>query len=291
MEKIARVFPRKTNASPDDDLAFFGPPPVYNIDVDKVHVSVTFTEDINLAGKLFTAWERIAPVEIGGPALGDPGDIFTPGMYLKHGYVITSRGCPNNCWFCDVPKREGNIRELPIMEGWNLLDSNILACSDQHIKAVFEMLKKQQKPVELTGGLEARILTDYHVSLLWDLRPSQMFFAYDTADDLEPLIIAGEKLRYADFTRSHLRCYVLIGYKGDTIFQAEKRLYQTWSAGFLPMAMLYNDDEYAPDKTWEDFQRTWSRPAIIKTMIKEQYRHGIKLTPPSTQDKQMGLFD
>ena len=27
MVKIARVFPRKTNASPEDALAFFGPPP------------------------------------------------------------------------------------------------------------------------------------------------------------------------------------------------------------------------------------------------------------------------
>ena len=269
--KIARVFPRKTNASPDDDLAFFGPPPD-DIEVDEVHISVTYTEDTDTAGELFSAWDKIAPAKVGGPALGDPGSIFTPGMYLKYGYVITSRGCPNNCWFCDVPNREGGIRELPITNGWNLLDSNILACSIDHISSVFSMLKEQPKRAELTGGLESKILTDQHVSLLWDLRPSQMFFAYDTNDDLEPLIEAGKKLRYADFTRRHLRCYVLIGYDGDTISKAEKRLLQTWEAGFLPMAMLYKDDEYEPPEIWKPFQRKWARPPITKSHIKAAWQ-------------------
>ena len=127
MNKIARVFPRKTKASPDDSFAFFGPPTPEITAFDEVHISVTYTEDINIAGELFSSWEKVAPTKIGGPALGDPGGDFTPGMYIKPGYVITSRGCPNDCWFCDVPEREGSIRELPITEGWNLLDSNILA--------------------------------------------------------------------------------------------------------------------------------------------------------------------
>jgi hypothetical protein len=141
--RIARVFPRKTTASPDDDLAFFSEPDMLPPDVDEVHISVTFSYDIPRAEKLAEVWRHVAPVKIGGPAVGDPGGDFTPGMYLKRGYVMTSRGCPNNCWFCDVHKREGGIRELPITDGWNLLDSNILACSTSHIKAVFEMMKRQ----------------------------------------------------------------------------------------------------------------------------------------------------
>ena len=58
------------------------------------------------------------PVHMGGPAFNMPGGDFVPGMYLKKGYVITSRGCPNRCWFCSVPRREGGrLRELPITEG------------------------------------------------------------------------------------------------------------------------------------------------------------------------------
>lgn len=271
--RIARVFPRKTNASPDDDLAFFGPPPD-NIEVDEVHVSVTFSYDTEKAVNMAEQWMGIAPLKIGGVAFDDPGGNFIPGMYLKKGYIITSRGCPNNCWFCDVPKREGNIRELPITEGHNLLDSNILACSTDHIRKVFKMMKQQPKKAQLTGGLEAKILTHEHVSLLWELRPEQMFFAYDTPDDLEPLMEAGIKLRYADFTRKHLRCYVLIGYPRDTIKDAKRRLIEAWSAGFMPMAMLWKNKNGDTDSEWGIFQRTWVRPAIIKSMIKEDYRMG-----------------
>jgi hypothetical protein len=270
--RIARVFPRKTTASPDDELAFFGPPPAdFTADIDEVHVSVTFTYDMAKAERLATDWKSIAPVQIGGPACGDHGGDFTPGMYLKHGYLMTSRGCPNNCWFCDVHKREGGIRELPIHEGWNLLDSNILACSTEHILEVFKMMKKQPKRAQLTGGLEAKVLTHTHVTMLWNLRPDQMFFAYDTPDDLEHLRRAGEKLRYADFTRRHLRCYVLIGWPQDTITAAKKRLLEAWEAGFMPMAMLWKNKEGDTDKEWRRFQRAWARPAMTRNVVKDAY--------------------
>jgi len=274
--KIARIFPRKTAASPDDELAFFGPPPE-GFQADEVHISLAFSYDKDIACDLYEQWRNVAPVcKVGGPAMDDPGGDFTPGMYVKKGYVVTSRGCPNNCWFCSVPKREGNIRELPITEGWNLLDSNILACSDSHIKKVFEMLKTTPRPkgetIQLTGGLEAKILTNNHVSMLWDLRPTQMFFAYDTDDDLEPLIEAGKKLRYANFTRVHLRCYVLIGWPKDTMEQAEKRLLQAWEAGFMPMAMLWKNKAGDVDEEWGRFQRTWARPPATKKHVKELWQ-------------------
>jgi hypothetical protein len=102
--------------------------------------------------------------------------VFIPGMYLKEGYVITSRGCPNRCWFCSVWCREGeNIRELPITEGWNILDDNLLACSEKHIKAVFAMADRQEKRPYFTGGLEAARLQLWHVHEFAKLKPKKMF--------------------------------------------------------------------------------------------------------------------
>ena len=268
---IARVFPRKTNATPDDELSFIGIPPEDPPKVDQVHISVTFSEDLKLIDNLVSKWQVVAPVKIGGPACGDPVGDFVPGMYVKKGYVITSRGCPNNCWFCDVPRREGPIRELPIKEGYNLLDSNILACSDAHIVSVFDMLLNQKERVKFTGGLEAKILKDWHVAFLWEMRPTSMFFAYDTPDDHEPLIEAGRKLRYADFTRRHLYCYVLIGEKRDSFDNAEKRLIEAWTAGFMPMAMLYKNRKGEVREDWKKFQRDWFRQPIIKAKIKNAY--------------------
>ena len=145
-KRIARVFPRKTKATPDDALTFTSVPPKDGLaDIDEVHVSVAFTYDLPKAEMLADAWRTLGvPVFVGGPAFNHPGGDFVPGMYLKKGYVITSRGCHNRCWFCSVPMREGGIlRELPITEGHIVLDDNLLACSEQHIRDVFEMLKHQ----------------------------------------------------------------------------------------------------------------------------------------------------
>ena len=55
--KIARVFPRRTKATPDDPLVFTGPPPKDGLpDIKEVHVSVTFTYDMEKACQLAEQW-------------------------------------------------------------------------------------------------------------------------------------------------------------------------------------------------------------------------------------------
>lgn len=268
-DQIIRVFPRKTTATPIDDMVRFDEPGLFEPEnVDEVHVSVAFTYDLPKAEKLLKAWEKRFPgkCKIGGPAIGMAGGDFTPGMYLKTGYVITSRGCPNRCWFCSVWRREGpEIRELPIFSGWNILDDNLLACSDSHILEVFAMLDDQPRRPEFTGGLEAARLQQWHVDALRKLKPKQMFFAYDTPDDLEPLRTAGKMLLSSGFTTaSHvLRAYVLIGHPLDSFDQAEKRLKETIEAGFMPMAMLWKNKNGDTNLEWRKFQRKWARPALI----------------------------
>jgi len=262
---IARVFPRRTKATPTDSLAFTGEPGLFPPEVDAVHISVAFTWDLPEAGRLAREWSHVAPVEIGGPACGTRGDDFEPGLYLQAGYVITSRGCPNRCWFCSVWRREGEtIRELPVRDGWNILDDNILATSDKHIREVFEMLARQDRAPEFTGGLEAARLLPWHVTAMRKIHPKQLFFAYDGPEDRDPLHAAGKLLLSGGFTRaSHaLRAYVLIGYPKDTFDAAESRLRECMEAGFLPMAMLYRDTKGDRDTAWMRFQRTWARPAM-----------------------------
>lgn len=272
--KIIRVFPTKTAATPQDEMVRINTGPGFFDEADEIHISVLFSWDLGKAERLVKEWKHVAPVKIGGPATGERGLNFTPGMYVKKGYVLTSRGCPNRCWFCSVWKREGSeIRELPITDGYNLLDDNILACSDSHINAVFEMLKEGKKkfgkPVEFTGGLEAAMLKPWHIERLRELRPKQMFFAYDTPDDLEPLIYAGRMLLDAGWTRaSHiLRAYVLCGYQGDSFDKALQRMKETFAAGFLPMAMLFRDKAGKRSFDWMKWQRQFARPAIASTIL------------------------
>lgn len=263
---IARVFPRKTNATPCDEYAFVGEPPLFMPDdITEVHISVAFTWDLPEAERLSRTRARVAPVKSGGPATGMRGEDFTPGMYLKPGYVITSRGCPNNCWFCSVPKREGReIRELPITDGHNVLDDNMLACSEEHIKSVFEMLGRQKERILFTGGMEARRLKHWHVDLFKQIRPKRIFFAYDTADDLPPLEEAARLFREAEYgSRNILHCYTLVGYPGDTMAKAEERMRTVVRLGYCPMAMLYRDHEGKTTREWRRFQTAWARPAAI----------------------------
>lgn len=272
--KIIRVFPRRTAATPSDDMVRINCPPGMFDEADEVHISVAFSWDLPMVERLERMWKQVATVKIGGPATGESGGDFAPGMYVKKGYVLTSRGCPNRCWFCSVWRREGDkVRELPVTDGWNVLDDNLLACSEQHQRAVFTMLAGQKKngSVQFTGGLEAARLKDWQVKELRKLKPKQMFFANDTPDDLEPLQVAGKMLLAAGFTTaSHaLRAYVLCGYKGDTFDKAATRMRQTISAGFMPMAMLYRDTEGKRDPQWARWQRQWARPGIIAKEMKQ----------------------
>lgn len=276
--RIARVFPRKTALTPDDPLSFVGDPPP-GVEVDAVEISVAFKYDIPEAERLLGVWSDIAPVAIGGPALGDPGGDFVPGRYVKKGGVITSRGCPNRCPHCSVWRREGKrVRELPIREGWNVLDDNLLACSKEHVEAVFEMLYWQKHQPSFTGGLEAAKLLPWHVEHLNRRKPESVFFAYDTPDDLEPLVEAGKLLyqpglgltRDGERISNRMRCYVLVGFplNKDTPEKALVRMEETVRAGFWPMAMVFRPEDaeskYEIPEEWTAFQRHWVRLPAVK---------------------------
>jgi hypothetical protein len=235
-------------------------------DISEVHVSVTFSWDLPEAERLVRAWNRIVPTIIGGPATGMRGGDFVPGRYLKDGYVITSRGCPNRCWFCSVPRREGNeVRELPITTGYNILDDNLLACGEAHIKAVFAMLAAQKDAALFTGGIEAKRIRPWHIELFKSIRPKRIYFAFDEPDDLPPLEEAMRLFREAEYgSRNILCCYVLVGHESDTFDAAERRLKTVMKLGMTPMAMLYRDNSYRePSGDWRRFQRSWARPAAI----------------------------
>lgn len=260
--------------TPMDEYAFVDcGPPVLAMpeDITEVHISVTFTWDMKRAEELEKLWRPMGvPIKVGGVAFGEKSGAFKPGLYVKEGCTITSRGCPNKCWFCSVPKREGGLTELEVQDGWNVLDDNLLACSDEHVRRVFEMLKRHKGKAVFTGGLEAKIMKRWHAEELAKLKPSRMYFAYDTPDDYEPLIQAGRMLEEAGISKkNHSRCcYVLIGYKGDTFEKAEKRLRQTVEAGFMPYAMLYRDETGKREKSWMKFQREWLRPHIVGAKMK-----------------------
>ena len=272
-----RVFSRRTNATPGDECAVVNRTPELFDEADRVMVSVSFKCDIERAERLAFQWQAVTKnVEIGGPAFGDRGGGFVPGRFIKKGYVITSRGCPNRCWFCDAWRNEGNeVRLLPIMEGFNVLDNNLLACPDEHVESVFEMLLRQKERPCFTGGFEAKRLKGWHVERLVKLKPDVAWFAYDTPDDYEPLAAAGRMLREAGIIKAvphDMCCYVLVGWQGDSFEAAEKRLTDVVRLGFFPQAMLYDRGVHFEDDerlAWKRFAREWAGKIIVGSKVRK----------------------
>jgi len=270
---ILRVFPRRIkNSTPDDSQVRVGLPTWFD-EARAVMISVSFTWDIldGTVDKLLSEWDRVAPVEVGGPAYDDGGAEFVPGAWIKKGYVITSRGCPNSCWFCDAWKREGHImRELPIRDGCDVLDSNLLACSWDHFCGVIEMLKRQKEPSKFTGGLEPARLTREHVEKLTELTIEQLFMAYDTPSDWEPLQDAAALLdeaglirRCVDGTDHRKGCFVLCGWPRDTFSEADMRIARVMSLGLRPFANVYRGRDGLRDPAWARWERIRKRPALL----------------------------
>lgn len=277
-EELIRIFPRKTKWSPSDALAFFDEPPLFDPPDIPVMVSVTFTWDIARGQRLLVAWRKrwhrmnkphFAKARknwpwIGGPAFNHPGGNFVPGRFLTKAVTITSRGCPKNCPWCYVPKREGVLRELPVRDGWVVQDNNLLACSDEHIVKVFSMLRQQQISASFPGGLDLDYLEPWHVDYLKGLEVihkfSALWVAFDGPRGMAKLDKAKDLL--ADLSIERKFAYVLIGYEGDSLIEAERRCESVYEAGFLPFAMLWDRNI---GSEWKALQRKWARPAIYRS--------------------------
>lgn len=265
---MIRVFPSKTKWTPTDVLAFVGDPPLFRPGdrTTPVHVSVTFTWDKREAERLQKAWSQYYDdVRIGGPAYDDPGGEFVPGRYMKQGVTITSRGCPKKCPWCVVPTREGRIRELEIKPGWIVQDNNLLACSRGHVNAVFGMLRGQNRRCCFNGGLDSSFLQDWHVDLFRSVKLDELWFACDTPQGLPRLERVAKMLEGISIEKR--RCYVLMGFDGETIVEANERVTAVYEMGFLPFAQLYRDDTPRQwSRDWKDLQRFWSRPAAYRSV-------------------------
>lgn len=276
---MIRVFPRKTNMCPTDDLAFFGGPPLYELPELPVMVSVTFSWDIERGKHLCKAWcQSSRNVYLGGPAFNDmylgrpsfmPQNIppidFVPGRFLKNGITITSRGCPKRCPWCLVPEREGRLREIAIQPGHIVQDNNLLACWRDHVERVFEMLLTQKEPVQFKGGLDIDYLEAWHIDWFKKMRIGKrgLWVSYDCKVDEKRLDKAADLL--SDFPIEKKGCYVLVGFNDETQEQAKRRCIAVLQKGFIPHAQLYRGVNSGPSRgEWREFCAFWSQPKYYR---------------------------
>lgn len=166
----------------------------------------------------------------------------------------------------------GIIRELPIYDGYNIMDDNVLGTSEQHFRAVIEMLRRQKEKAVFSGGLEPAMLQRWQAELLKSINPKTMYTAYDTKDDYDAIRQMAETMWDVGFSprARQVKCYCLCGYEGDTFEEAEKRMNQIMDVGFLPFAMLYRDESGEFNKDWRGFQREWANSYIVGKKFSER---------------------
>jgi hypothetical protein len=246
---------------------------------DEVHISCCLTWNKRYAEDLAYQWEGQTnkPVRLGGPTFGTPVEGFQQGMYVRKNVIFTTRGCNNNCPWCIVPKLEGKISELPVVQGNILQDNNFLQANQTHKNRVFDMLRTQ-KGVCFKGGLQSSLVNDRFIDAIQSLyytrgdrkisRIAELWLACDTDEALPTFKRACEKLVKIGFTRAKIRCFALIG---DDMDKNEARLREIYETGAGPFAQLQQDfsetkKEYSFE--WKTFARMWQRPAAFESHMK-----------------------
>lgn len=191
-----------------------------------------------------------------------------PELTKDTAYGFLTRGCPNNCGFCIVSKKEGlqSRKVANLSEFWRgqkyikLLDANILACRDRI--ELLQQLADSGAKVDITQGLDARFITDEIAVLINNIRADCFHFAFDFMKN-ETAIIKGLQT-FKKVCKKHisrLTVYMLTNYD-TTIDEDLYRVKVIESCGYTPDVRIY---------------RKPSAPQILKDLQRwcnNRYIHG-----------------
>lgn len=169
----------------------------------------------------------------------------------KEAYGFMTRGCPNNCPFCIVPKKEGlkSCKVADLDQFWKgqkeikLCDPNLLACKNK-IDLLDQLIESKAK-VDFTQGLDIRFMTEEITEKILQIKLKMIHFAWDREKNSEVIIKNLETFKKAskiDYRK--LKVYVLTNY--DTTLEFDLyRVYKLKSIGYDPYIMIY-EKEKAP---------------------------------------------
>ncbi len=134
-----------------------------------LYLSVPFTWLVDDAEKIAKSWD--GNVKIGGSGLMKPTHCegFEPILFHNGCATFTTRGCPNVCGFCAVPRIEGDLTEIRNFRPAPIVcDNNFLAASKKHIRQSIDKLKVFPF-VDFNQGLDARRFTPSLADMLGEL--------------------------------------------------------------------------------------------------------------------------
>lgn len=168
-----------------------------------------------------------------------------PDLTKDTAYGFLTRGCPNNCSFCIVSKKEGrqSIKVADLSEFWRgqkhikLLDANLLACKDH--KELLQQLIDSKAHVDFTQGLDARFITEDVAHLLNEIKADRFHFAFDFMKYEKQIIKGLEIFRtICKPIDNKVIVYILTNYD-TSISEDLYRLKRVVDLGYLPDVRIY----------------------------------------------------
>ena len=165
-----------------------------------------------------------------------------------------TRGCPNRCPWCVVPKMDGNeVRHVAdLKDFWDgqkvvrLLDDNIMADADEFIRDCGQLSRAGVHVI--WEALDIRLVTDETAQALASVRTEKsIHFAWDGhgQDDAVPRGI--ETLERNGIKPWRLMFYVLVGFNTDREYDLH-RIYTLRDMGANPFVMPFDkSDRYQKD--------------------------------------------
>lgn len=163
-------------------------------------------------------------------------------------YGYLTRGCPNNCPYCVVPKLDGNsVRKVADLgDFWsgqktiNIMDANLLGLNNRiEVVDLFEQMIESKAYINFVQGLDIRLIDDEIIDLLLRMKIKIIHFAWDDPRDK---IIPQKLQHFRDRTGWGIRkvaVYVLTNF-WSTIQEDLERIYTIRDIGFTPFDMVYD---------------------------------------------------
>jgi hypothetical protein len=160
-----------------------------------------------------------------------------PNIPNDYAYGFLTRGCPNKCKWCVVPRKEGAVRPYMdvddiAIEGRNklvLMDNNFLAAGD-YTKQQLQKIIDRGYRVDFNQALDARLVTDEFAQLLAQVKwldKNRIRFGCDTWAQVKEceramkMIIShgfhGEFFLYTMLNDNFQECYDRIHYWWDML--------------------------------------------------------------------------